>query len=271
MRRTRQDRSVVRMAIAAALIVGVGIVAYSLLRESPPALEEPQRLAPPPIVEERERPTTPPPVPAPADIEPPPLVDRALPLPALDESDEEVRGGLTEMFGSDAVQRHLVPERVIRNVVVTIDNLPREALALQQRPFKSVPGDFIVDGDEDDYRLSPANYDRYKPLVDLIRAIDAKTLVAWYRGLQPLFQEAYEDLGHPNAFFNTRLLEVIDHLLATPEPSQPIRLVRPSVMYKFADEKLESLSAGQKLLIRMGPENAAVVKQKLRELQAELI
>jgi hypothetical protein len=46
--------------------------------------------------------------------------------------------------------------------------------------------------------------------------------------------------------------------------------VQPSVLYKYADPKLESLSSGQKLLIRMGPENETAVKAKLRELRAAL-
>jgi hypothetical protein len=107
--------------------------------------------------------------------------------------------------------------------------------------------------------------------VQVLTAADAKTLVSMYRGLQPLFQQAYEELGHPNNLFNARLLEVIDHLLATPEPQGPVRLLQPGVFYKYADEELERLSAGQRLLIRMGPANAAAVKAKLREIQAELI
>ena len=39
-------------------------------------------------------------------------------------------------------------------------------------------------------------------------------------------------------------------------------------MYTFADPTLEALPAGQKLLLRMGPDNAAVVKAKLKELRA---
>jgi hypothetical protein len=41
-------------------------------------------------------------------------------------------------------------------------------------------------------------------------------------------------------------------------------------MYQFADSKLEELSAGQKLLLRMGPANAAIIKTKLRELRAQV-
>jgi hypothetical protein len=67
------------------------------------------------------------------------------------------------------------------------------------------------------------------------------------------------------------LIEVIDHLLATPEVRDPVRLVQPRVMYEYADPQLQALSAGQKVLIRMGAANAAVVKTKLRELRTELM
>ncbi len=169
---------------------------------------------------------------------------RSLPLPRLDESDPEVLGGLTELVGPQAIMQYVVPERLIRNVVVTLDNAPREQMALNQRPVKATNGKFETAGQDDTLVLSPENYARYTPFVDVVRQTDAKTLVALYRGMQPLFQQAYEELGHPNGVFKTRLLEVVRHLLATPEPQGEIRLVQPSVVYKFADEKLEKLSAG---------------------------
>jgi hypothetical protein len=158
----------------------------------------------------------------------------------------------------------------VRNIVVTIDNVPRQVMALDQRPIAATQGDFVTSGDEDAIVLAPENYARYEPFVALVSNIDAKTLVSFYRGLEPLFQQSYEELGQPDASFNTRLREVIEHLLQTPTPRGEIALVQPSVLYRYADERLEKLSAGQKLLIRMGVDNATVVKGKLREIQAEL-
>ena len=51
----------------------------------------------------------------------------------------------------------------------------------------------------------------------------------------------------------------------------PIALVQPGAFYQYADPALEGLSAGQKLLLRMGTENAAVIKKKLTELRKELL
>jgi hypothetical protein len=95
-------------------------------------------------------------------------------------------------------------------------------------------------------------------------------LVGIYRHYYPLFQQAYTDLGYPDGYFNNRLVEVIDHLLATPDVTGPIRLSQPGVLYEFADPSLEQLSAGQKLFLRMGSENAAALKLKLRELRREV-
>ena len=119
--------------------------------------------------------------------------------------------------------------------------------------------------------LDPANFERYKPMVQILGSMDTKTLVATYTRYYPLFQEAYESLGHPPEYFNDRLIEVIDHLLATPELQGPIKLAQPNVQYEYADPAIESRSAGQKALIRMGTENAKAVKDKLRELRAELV
>jgi hypothetical protein len=249
-------------ALGAGILLVIGGAGFYLMRDEGPAPEAAVE-TPQPVAE------TPAPLPTRAAETPPPA--RTLPLPPLDESDPEVLGGLTELLGQDAVMKHLVPERLVRNVVVTIDNIPRQQMALNQRPVQATSGDFVTAGEENAVVLAPANYARYEPFVALVSNVDAKTLVSFYRGLEPLFQEAYEDLGHPNQSFNARLNEVIEHLLQTPTPRGEIALVQPSVLYKYADERLENLSAGQKLMIRMGVNNATVIKGKLREIQAELL
>lgn len=68
-----------------------------------------------------------------------------------------------------------------------------------------------------------------------------------------------------------RVVEVIDHLLATPEIEEPLRLIQPRVLYEFADPKLQKLSGGQKILLRMGPANLRKLKAKLREIRDGLV
>jgi hypothetical protein len=192
------------------------------------------------------------------------------PVPPLAESDAPLRDALTQISTADAVKDFLAPQDVIRKVVVTIDNLPRQKVAVDKRPVTPAAGSFAADGDELHSTLDQRNFDRYKPMVTAIAHVDMKRLGAVYIHYYPLFQESYQNLGYPNGYFNDRLVEVIDNLLAAPDPKEPIQLVRPNVMYTFADPALESRSAGQKLLIRMGPENAKVIKAKLAELKAAI-
>jgi len=180
------------------------------------------------------------------------------------------RDALAKIAGASAVKEYLLPDSIIRHWVVTIDNLPRQKVAVQKRPIAPVSGSFAADGDELHSTLDAQNYARYQPLVAAAAKLDTQQLTAMYIRFYPLFQQAYQDLGYPNGYFNDRLVQVIDNLLATPQPAGPIMLVRPNVMYTFADPALESRSAGQKLLIRMGPDNAATIKAKLKELRAAI-
>ena len=177
------------------------------------------------------------------------------------------RDSLSGVFGRDAVSQFLAPNDVIRRMVVTVDNLPRKKVAVERRPILPTGGTFATSGSDESLTLSPNNYARYAPLVRMVEAADAKQLTTLYFRYYPLFQGAYEDLGYPKGYFNDRLVVVIDDMLATPQLKGPIKLVQPRVFYEFADPALESKSAGQKLLIRMGTENAAALKAKLTEVR----
>jgi|ERR1700730_1270903 len=194
----------------------------------------------------------------------------AAPLPDLAGSDMPLRDALAQLTGEDAVKNYLAPEDLIRRMVVTIDNLPRQKVAVGKRPTSPIGGSFAANGDELHATLDRQNFDRYKPMVAVIRRLDMQQLAAIYIRFYPLFQQSYQNLGYPTGYFNDRLVQVIDDMLATPEPKGAVELVRPNVMYTFADKTLEARSAGQKLLIRMGPENEEAVKAKLTELRAAI-
>ena len=115
----------------------------------------------------------------------------------------------------------------------------------------------------------------------LLESVEPQQLAAAYVRIYPQLQLAYEALGYPGRHFNGRLIEVIDQLLATPAPAAPIGVhlatanspvapKRPWVLYAFDDPALRQLSAGQKIMLRMGPVNERRVKQRLRALRAQL-
>jgi len=194
----------------------------------------------------------------------------APPLPALDESDAPMHDALADVMGKANVDRIFKPELLVRHIVVSIDNLSRRHMAVELRPTKPLAGTFIATGNDQQGAIDVANFQRYVPYVQAVQAIDMKRLATLYVRFYPLFQQAYQSLGYPNGYFNDRLVVTIDNLLAAPDITTDIALVRPNVMYQFADPKLEDLSAGQKLMLRMGPANTAIIKAKLRELRAQV-
>jgi hypothetical protein len=200
----------------------------------------------------------------------PVTADASRPLPALADSDTPFSDALGEASGGTSVTQYLVPEGIIRRIVATVDNLPRQKVAVEKRPITPLTGTFVANGDELHATLDSRNFRRYEPLVDVVRKVDMQRLSAVYLRFYPLFQKAYQDLGYPTGYFNDRLVQVIDVLLATPQVASPIELARPNVMYVFVDPALEALPAGQKLLIRMGPDNSAALKAKLMELRASI-
>ena len=191
-----------------------------------------------------------------------------VPLPPLDQADAYFRLGVVDVVG-DAIDSQLAESGIIAKIVATVDNLPRSHVAERVRPLGRLEAPFVVDAGEagGDYLIGSSNYARYDALVDLAMSADLPGAAELYRRFYPLFQQAYENLGYPDAYFNDRLVEVIDHLLATPEIADSVALVRPHVLYEYADPDLEALSSGQKLLLRMGGDHRARLKERLQELR----
>lgn len=193
------------------------------------------------------------------------------PLPSLEGSDAEAQESLGGLFGTATFSELLVPKELIRHIVATVDNLPREKVAQRLSPFKPVAGEFKVAGGAGSLEISPANAARYTPYVRLAQSADAGKLVAVYVHYYPLFQQAYADLGYPKGHFNDRLIEVIDNLLTAPDPAIAPKLTRPGVFYVYEDPDFESLPIGQKILLRLGKANEDAVKDKLREIREALL
>ncbi len=193
------------------------------------------------------------------------------PLPALAEADAVVGEALAQLVGRSGVMAFLATDGFIPRVVVTIDNLARPMAASRLWPVQPTPGKLQRLAVGDGELIGPDNGKRYEPFVALVASVEPSRAAALYRRFYPLFQQAYADLGYPKGHFNDRLVEVVDHLMAAPEPAQApaVKLVevkgevpstRPWVRYEYADEKLESLSAGQKIMVRIGLTNERRLK-----------
>ena len=203
-------------------------------------------------------------------------------LPALAESDSRVMKALAELLGGKHASEYLRSDGIVRRFVATVDNLAREQAPASAWPVQPTGQRFITDGPQGGTQTIAANNAaRYNGIVLLAETVDPAKAATVYAKLYPLFQKAYEELGFPGRYFNDRLIAVIDHLLQAPEPSGPVqvRLVevkgdvpstRPWVRYEYVDPKLEAMSSGQKIMVRMGPENERKVKASLRGFRQQI-
>jgi Protein of unknown function (DUF3014) len=199
----------------------------------------------------------------------PPSVEQK-PLPALMVSDTTMQNTLADLFGSATLGRMFYEDAIVHRFVTTVDNLPRKTLPLRYLPVKPPGGTFVTTGSDDALAIGADNAARYTPYVRLVDAVDAKTLAGIYVHFYPLMQQDYRALGYPNGYFNDRLVQTIDDLLAAPDLTAPPALAQPKILYVYTDPELESRSAGQKIMMRMGSVNAARIKAKLREIRAEI-
>ncbi|MDY0057422.1 MAG: DUF3014 domain-containing protein [Methyloversatilis sp.] len=254
--------STVAVSAVVLAVAGVGGYLYWQQREAAPA-------AAPAAVEApvAGAPDAPAPVPEPAPHYPIVAPEAADATGAEVDPDAAVLAALRALFGA-SVDTLFNSTDIVRRIVVTVDNLPREKVARRLMPVKPVPGPMVVAGSGDTRVLDESNAARYRNYIHLVDTVPTAAVVDAYVRNYPVFQQRYVELGYPNGYFNNRLVEVIDHLLAAPEPVGPLRLAQPKVLYTFADPELEKLSEGQKILLRMGPDNAARVKAKLREIRA---
>ena len=203
------------------------------------------------------------------------------PLPTLEQSDPVVRSALVDWLGRQAVQSFLQTDDFVRHVVATVDNLGRAHASPRLWPVSPMPGRYGVQQAGDATVVTAGNAERYAAFITFVEQLDSKRGVSLYVRNYPLFQRAYEELGYPKRYFNDRLVEVIDLLIATPVPARPpalritevkgpIPATQPWLRYEFADPQLQALPAGQKMLIRMGPENQRRLQAKLAEIRKQL-
>ena len=195
---------------------------------------------------------------------------------------DAVDAALVEALGRDAVARFLQTTQFPQRMVATIDSLGREHAPVTMWPVAPTPGRFTVDEQAGTSQIAIGNGARYEPFVAFAASLDAQRVVDLYRRMYPLLQQAYRELGFGDRYLNDRVVEIIDLLLATPEPAQPPEVAltevkgpypstQPWTRYEFVDPQWQSLAAGQKILLRVGADNRLRLKAKLREIRSRLL
>ncbi|MBE1159809.1 DUF3014 domain-containing protein [Dyella sp. 7MK23] len=200
-----------------------------------------------------------------------PVSASTAPLPALGDSDASVLDALSKLAAGGDLHALLVPNQIISRTVATVDALPRHSMGSNYiLPLHTPAGSLQTVQANGVTVIGPGNAGRYDPYVAVLESADPHTLVDWYRHNYPLFQQAYRELGYPHGYFNDRLIVAIDDMLAAPDLHASIAVTKSGSRYLFVDPQLQSLSNGQKLMLRMGPANEQQFKAKLRMIRSLL-
>jgi hypothetical protein len=203
------------------------------------------------------------------------------PVPAIAASGSDLAPGLAEaliaLSGTPSVASLLRTEDFAHRFVATVDNLGRESAPAGVWPVNPAKGRFQAADTANGTVVQADNALRYAPYVLLLEQVDLRKAVRIYAQHYPALQREYEQLGLPQPYFNDRFIAVLDQLLATPEVAAPVHVhlptiigtapTRPWLLYEFDDPALRSLSAGQRILLRMGTVNERRVKARLAELR----
>lgn len=191
-------------------------------------------------------------------------------LPALNSSDEFVRETLLSTQSSK-VAEWLKSDDLIRRSASFMDGLARGNLSEKVFPLGVAEGKFTTHRQDGKIWLNAGNYERYNTVVDILLSIDMKKMANFFHKVRPLLELAFSELGYRPRQMDGIILQTIDNILAAPIIVEPLALSRDSVVYKFADQKLEELMPLQKQLLRAGPENTRRIQQQAKALREALL
>jgi len=192
-------------------------------------------------------------------------------LPTLNNSDTFVFEGLRAMQNGAPVLRLLAQDQIVRKFVVFVENISRGEFPQTGLPYRALGEEMPVRNiDENFFVMEDSAHARFDEIVQTFVSLDTDAAITLYRTLSPLFQQAYAEIGFRNVSFDETLRLSINNIVRTTNMEGPYQLVKPSVLYLYADASIENLQEVHKQLLRIGPDNTIILKAKLREFASQL-
>lgn len=188
----------------------------------------------------------------------------------LDISDQAIKQALITTLQLPLLSTLVVNESIIANMVASVVNTANGKLPENVTVLNAPKQKFSVFTQGDNQFITPESFTRYNVYAQTFSDIEVESLLRLLNDYNTEIITQFEQITPPNSDFNDTLAIAINELLDTPTVSLPIAVESDSVMYRFVNPQLESLSPAQKQLVRMGPDNMRIVKRKLRELRDAL-
>ena len=186
-------------------------------------------------------------------------------LPDLDNSDALLR---KEILGvSPQLAEWLAADRLIRKYVVITNDFSQSLWIEKHMQFLNLDQPFTVDQGNKGIFIAAKSYQRYDKLTAAIDAMDVQATLTVYKKFRPLLLQVFGEFSYPDQYRPEDIFtKAAAVMLAAPVIEEPIALLKHANLYQFADPKLETLNPVHKQMIRMGPGNTRIIKNKLRLL-----
>ena len=250
---------VLLLVIAGGVVLLTGIWPPEEESTAPPITTAPPAAPPAPEITEFEEPVVvepPPPPPAPVEE----------PLPRLEESDDAVRDAVGDIPLGTAGQQYLVPGNIIERSASLIYLMAQGDVPYKLLPVSRPKAAFPISDDGTQVVTDPAGFERYDALTQWLQSLDLESILSSLEWFIPLFREAWSYYGEDPAAFDMAVVMTLDLVIAAPEVDlSEARLIRKEAVWVFEDPAIEGLAPIQKQVLRMGPENAEIVKAKATE------
>lgn len=253
---------VLLLVVAGGMVLLTGVWPPEDAQPKPPVPVVAPAPTPVAVEPEIEEPTTPePPPPPPAPVEEP--------LPRLEESDDAVRDALGDIPLGAAGQQYLIPGNIIERSASVVYLMAQGDVPYKLLPVSRPKAAFPISDDGTRVVTDPAGFERYDALSQWLRSLDLEALLASTEWFIPLFREAWSYYGEDPAAFDMAVVMTLDLIITTPEVDlSEARLIRKEAVWIFEDPAIEGLAPIQKQVLRMGPDNAEIVKAKAAEARA---
>ena len=247
------------LVIAGGVVLLTGIWPPEEESTAPPVTTAPPAAPPAPEITEFEEPVVvepPPPPPGPVEE----------PLPRLEESDDAVRDAVGDIPLGTAGQQYLVPGNIIERSASLIYLMAQGDVPYKLLPVSRPKAAFPISDDGTQVVTDPAGFERYDALTQWLQSLDLESILSSLEWFIPLFREAWSYYGEDPAAFDMAVVMTLDLVIAAPEVDlSEARLIRKEAVWVFEDPAIEGLAPIQKQVLRMGPENAEIVKAKATE------
>lgn len=186
------------------------------------------------------------------------------PLPPLSDSDTVFRQDLLNL--SSGFSPWLNSKNILKQWLLVANDFSQNLRPHKHFSQFKVSQPFLVASDNAGMYITEQSYQRYNKLASAVHAVNIESALDLYNKYRPLLQQVFAEFAYPEEYQVEDIIKkATSSILQAPILVDKVRVVKPSVYYKFAEKKLEMLSPVQKQMIRMGPENTRIIQAKLRQ------